>query len=370
MKTREGDLGKLCALFFTAWFLLGCTRAGAIGAREGNPDPPVSLEQIPAIEFVHEPETAEVSETPLLITVSSTPEVSFPPAGMVQGPRFAVIPKTAAPGEPVTVGYSDNFGTRGIRGLQAVLLDSRGRRLTKAAFFDFDGLKTAVLAIPTTAIAGSAVIRIESSDGLIKDMPFTIDNREFASETIGLNQANTDLRTVPDRQKTAESEQLWAILSRTGNTVFYGGSFAPPVASTRRTSLFGDRRVYRYADGNTDTTIHAGIDYGIPAGTQVRACAAGRVVFAGERIVTGNSVIVEHLPGIYSLYYHMDSIAVSAGDECEAGTLLGLSGSTGLATGPHLHWEIRVSGEFADPDAFLGRPILDKNEIFDKLVWE
>jgi murein DD-endopeptidase MepM/ murein hydrolase activator NlpD len=63
----------------------------------------------------------------------------------------------------------------------------------------------------------------------------------------------------------------------------------------------------------------------------------------------------------------MDSIAVNEGDIVDAGTLLGLSGSTGLATGPHLHWDVRVSTENADPDAFLSRPLLDKQSIIDKL---
>jgi murein DD-endopeptidase MepM/ murein hydrolase activator NlpD len=105
----------------------------------------------------------------------------------------------------------------------------------------------------------------------------------------------------------------------------------------------------------------------VPTGTEVRACAAGGVVLARERIVTGNTVILEHLPGVYSLYYHMDSIAVSEGLVVEEGALLGESGSTGLATGPHLHWEIRVSGENADPDVFLSRPLIDKNEILNRM---
>jgi murein DD-endopeptidase MepM/ murein hydrolase activator NlpD len=295
---------------------------------------------------------------------------------MVQGPRYAVIPKNASPGEPVTIGYSDNFGARNVRGLQAVLVDSRGRRLSKAAFFNLpqdegeQELKAAILAIPDTALAGNATIRIEAADGIIKDLAFTIDRREFISETIRLNQTNTDIRTVPDPQKTTESEQLWAVLARTGTRIYYGGSFQPPVTATRRTSFYGDRRVYQYSNGSTDTSIHAGIDYGVPTGTPVMACALGRVVMARERIVTGNTVVMEHLPGVYSLYYHMDSIAVAEGDECEVGTVLGLSGSTGLATGPHLHWEMRVSTEYADPDAFLARPVLDKTEILDKLALE
>jgi murein DD-endopeptidase MepM/ murein hydrolase activator NlpD len=125
--------------------------------------------------------------------------------------------------------------------------------------------------------------------------------------------------------------------------------------------------VFRYVTGGSDTAIHAGVDYGVPTGTEVRASAAGRVALARIRIVTGNSVVLEHLPGVYSLYYHLDSIHVGQGGMVNAGDPLGKSGSTGLATGPHLHWEIRVAGENADPDAFLGRAVLDKDAILSKL---
>jgi murein DD-endopeptidase MepM/ murein hydrolase activator NlpD len=92
------------------------------------------------------------------------------------------------------------------------------------------------------------------------------------------------------------------------------------------------------------------------------------VVLSRFRIATGNSVIVEHMPGVYSLYYHMDRLSVNEGILVREGTLLGLSGSTGLATGPHLHWEIRVAGENCDPDAFVARAILDKNAILSNLI--
>jgi murein DD-endopeptidase MepM/ murein hydrolase activator NlpD len=74
-------------------------------------------------------------------------------------------------------------------------------------------------------------------------------------------------------------------------------------------------------------------------------------------------VIIEHLPGVYSLYYHLDKITASEGAVVAAGELIGQSGTTGLSTAPHLHWEIRVSGESADPDTFITRPILDKKSI-------
>ena len=347
-------------LFFSLLVLLGCAR----------------MQNAPPGEPVVEQVTAEKAEEHIAedSTVDGLDDGRLEEPGETSStkPRFAVIPPNARPGEPVTVGYSDNFEGEN-RSFQAVLLDSRGRQVTRAFFFNMDRLEgepallAAVFAVPSTVLIGNAVIRVESGEEIIGEIPFLIDHREFRSETIALNQANTDLRTRPDPQRTAEAEQLWAILNRTGTVVYSNGPMIPPLTSTRRTSLYGSRRVYEYADGRSDTTIHAGVDYGVPTGTEITASAAGRVALARNRIITGHTVILEHLPGLYSLYYHLDSIAVSEGSLVEPGTYLGASGATGLATGPHLHWEIRVSGENADPDAFLSRPVLDKNEILNKL---
>jgi murein DD-endopeptidase MepM/ murein hydrolase activator NlpD len=208
---------------------------------------------------------------------------------------------------------------------------------------------------------------VEGHLGILGEIPIIIEGREFSSETIDLNPVLTGIRTDPSPQRTAEANHLWGILNRTGTDVYSTGVFSPPVESTRRTSYFGSRRIFRYSDGRTDTSIHAGVDFGVPTGTPVSACGPGRVVLARSRIVTGYSVIIEHLPGVYSLYYHLDSINVTEGEIVDTGTLLGLSGATGLATGPHLHWEIRVSGENTDPDAFLSRPILDIEAILSQI---
>ena len=279
--------------------------------------------------------------------------------------RIAAIPNNPRPGEPVAIGL---VGAE-VAHFQAVLIDVRGRRLTKASFFtlaaDKEGrtVQAAILSVPCTAKSGTALIQVENGDGRIGEILLTISNRAFVSEEIALDQRNTDLRTVADPQKVAESNLLWGIISRTGTEVYAAEAFIPPVQSTRRTSFFGDRRVFKYVDGSSAYSIHAGIDYGVPLGTEVRACAAGKVVLARSRIVTGNSVIIEHLPGVYSLYYHLDRIQVKEGTVVTAATVLGQSGATGLATGPHLHWEIRVAGENTDPDAFVSRPILDKEAI-------
>ena len=84
---------------------------------------------------------------------------------------------------------------------------------------------------------------------------------------------------------------------------------------------------------------------------------------AKERVLTGLTVVMEHLPGVYSLYYHMDSIRVEQGQMVEAGMVIGTVGSTGLVTGPHLHWEIRAGGIAVNPDTFIEKPIIDKEAI-------
>ena len=276
---------------------------------------------------------------------------------------YAVIPEDPRPGEHVALGIS------AASGVKTAALYAGGKRLNRVAFFAVPGedgrpsFLAAVMAVPSTAKPGSAAIVFEGSRGILGEVPLLISGRDFESEIIELTPALTSLRADYDPKKTSEANHLWSIINRTGKESYHYGSFISPVNSTRRTSDFGGRRVYHYSNGSKDVSIHAGIDFGVPRGTEVYACGAGKVVLARPRIVTGNSVIIEHLPGFYSLYYHLETIEAAEGALVDAGALLGLSGATGLATGPHLHWEIRVSGENCDPDALMARPILDKDAI-------
>jgi len=334
---------------------------------------PVPAGELPAPEETsglgEEPAATEEGPGPAAAPLSpeavpgaaSPPDVA-PPGGLEEtpAPQGAVLPGKVRPGEPLGVLFAGPGKAE-----RAVLLNGVGVRLFAAPFFSLPAgaeeppMQGAALPVPSTVRSGPASVRIEGEGKTLLELEITIEPRDFVSEEIPLNRQNTELRTKPDPQKTLESNRLGAILGHTGREIYTLGPFIPPVTSTRRTSFFGDRRVYRYDDGTTATSIHAGVDYGVPTGTEVRACAAGRVVLAAPRIVTGNSVVIEHLPGVYSLYYHLDSIACAEGDLLAPGDLLGRSGSTGLATGPHLHWEIRVAGENTDPDALIARPLLD-----------
>jgi murein DD-endopeptidase MepM/ murein hydrolase activator NlpD len=97
------------------------------------------------------------------------------------------------------------------------------------------------------------------------------------------------------------------------------------------------------------TSFHGGTDFDVPRGTPVAAAAAGRVAFVGPLAIRGNSVIVDHGMGVFSGYHHLSRTSVQVGQQVAAGDLVGYSGASGLATGPHLHWEVIVSGVTVDP---------------------
>ncbi|MDA3849850.1 MAG: M23 family metallopeptidase [Spirochaetaceae bacterium] len=117
-------------------------------------------------------------------------------------------------------------------------------------------------------------------------------------------------------------------------------------------SPYGQRRTFTRA-GRSWNEIHQGIDYAQNKGTPVFAPTRGRVVISEMLDSPGNLVVVEFFPGVYQLYYHLDSRSVARGDMISQGQILGRVGTTGKSTGPHLHFEIRVHNVYVDPQFFL-----------------
>jgi murein DD-endopeptidase MepM/ murein hydrolase activator NlpD len=119
-----------------------------------------------------------------------------------------------------------------------------------------------------------------------------------------------------------------------------------PEVKFEASSPFGSRRTYGSTPG---LGVHAGEDFAVAPGTPVLAPVAGTVVLAEPLFVRGNAVVIDHGRGVYSGYWHMQSLNVKAGDRVLPGQVLGMVGSTGLSTGAHLHWEMRVDGVAVDP---------------------
>ena len=101
-------------------------------------------------------------------------------------------------------------------------------------------------------------------------------------------------------------------------------------------------------------SFHTGVDIGAASGTNIVAAAAGKVIVSTYNNAYGNYVVVDHGGGMSTLYGHMSKRLVNVGDTVAAGSVLGLVGSTGYSTGPHLHFEVRLNGKHTSPNPYLG----------------
>lgn len=121
--------------------------------------------------------------------------------------------------------------------------------------------------------------------------------------------------------------------------------FRRPVENIRITSPYG----YRLSPFGGGRAFHAGVDFAAPIGTPVRASREGQVTSVGFDPVFGNFVVIGHHGGYETFYGHLDSISVQLNDVVASSMMIGTVGNSGLSTGPHLHFEIRLNGETRDP---------------------
>lgn len=257
------------------------------------------------------------------------------------------------------------------------LSNSEGRVLATAQFFPYQvemeqNVWVALLGLSSDLPAEQ--FRLEAECQNIQGPVFyrkrvQISSRDFPLQELELDDTLTTLRSQPDPRKTQESRMRWAAISSFDpRYIYHVENLEVPVSGDYiLTTDYGTRRLYHYSNGTDSRTLHYGLDWAAPLGTPVSAVASGHVVLAEEMLVTGNTLIIEHLPGVYSLYYHLDRIDVEADQLVAAGDSLGTMGETGLATGSHLHWELRVSKVAVDPILLLDAPVLDKEWIISMI---
>jgi murein DD-endopeptidase MepM/ murein hydrolase activator NlpD len=151
-----------------------------------------------------------------------------------------------------------------------------------------------------------------------------------------LREVNVDKEVKQKAFAIDTAERLWK------------GPFVAPVAAGI-SDVFGTARVFN----QEVQSRHLGLDYGVPAGTPVRAVNRGTVILARPLYFEGSCIVIDHGQGLFSLYLHLSDFRVKEGDQVETGQLIGLSGGSGRATGPHLHLAIRWQGVYLDPARLL-----------------
>jgi len=171
-------------------------------------------------------------------------------------------------------------------------------------------------------------------------------NGPYGTENIQLDEQTSEL--LDAELIRLEQEKLANRWSQVSLRPRWEGPFRYPVDpnSLRITSTFGTRRSY---NNGPATSFHGGTDFGGGVGVPIYAPAPGTVVLAELLTVRGYAVLVDHGLGLFSGYWHNDRLAVSEGQQIETGDLIAYMGSTGLVTGPHLHWEMRLQGIAVEP---------------------
>ena len=163
--------------------------------------------------------------------------------------------------------------------------------------------------------------------------------------------AASTLAVVTPEGRALEAETLERAFAAVAPEPRWERSFVLPLDG-RHTSAFGLPR--RYAPGGP-VSFHLGTDIAAPTGTPIRATNDGVVRVAGMYPIKGGLVVLDHGFGVTSLYFHQSALAVTEGETVERGQVIGYVGSTGLSTGPHLHWEMRVDGVPTAPLAWVDR---------------
>ncbi|WP_411391810.1 peptidoglycan DD-metalloendopeptidase family protein [Pseudomonas sp. MPB23] len=203
----------------------------------------------------------------------------------------------------------------------------------------------AIVGIPLTLKPGNERI---SSGG--RSLPFIVGYKQYPEQRITLKN-KSQVNPAPAQLKRIEAELAVQIKAYR--------SFSPNLPSNLvldkpvngpLSSKFGVRRFFNGEERNP----HSGLDFAVPAGTPIKTPANGKVILVGNYFFNGNTVFVDHGQGFISMFCHMSKIDVTVGQQLARGAVVGKVGSTGRATGPHMHWNVSLNDARVDPAIFIG----------------
>jgi murein DD-endopeptidase MepM/ murein hydrolase activator NlpD len=176
----------------------------------------------------------------------------------------------------------------------------------------------------------------------------TVHPKEFPEEHLTVASKYVAPPREVDERLARERARLREIYRQRTPVRSAQAPFVRPVPG-EPTSTFGKRRIFN----GEPRSPHPGLDLRAASGTPVVSSGPGRVLLAQDLYYSGNTVLVDHGGGLFTLYAHLSEIQVAEGDEVAAGEQVGLSGATGRVTGPHLHWGAKIGDRPFDPQALL-----------------
>jgi murein DD-endopeptidase MepM/ murein hydrolase activator NlpD len=212
-----------------------------------------------------------------------------------------------------------------------------------------EGGEVFLLGVDLDAVPGESEIVVLRKGGVREQLRTTISDRVFPEERLTLPPA---MVTPPKEleERIAREQALAAEIYRTPAAARLWERGFVPALEQKAAGNFGRRRILN----GIPKSPHAGQDYTAPAGTPVRAVAGGRVRLARDFYYSGLTLLVDHGAGLVSQYLHLQEMLVAEGDVVAAGQVIGRVGSTGRATGPHLHLGVRLFEQRVDPETLWG----------------
>jgi murein DD-endopeptidase MepM/ murein hydrolase activator NlpD len=201
-------------------------------------------------------------------------------------------------------------------------------------------------------------IEIREPAGAVRSLAgvVPVGRREFDVQRLTLPTPMVDLDPETERRAVTEAETLRKLYRTLTPERFWRGRFQRPVAGDEAGSGFGSRRVIN----GHPRAPHGGTDYAAPRGTPVVSVNDGRVALVADYFFQGRFVVLDHGLGLYTLYFHLDETRVEIGQRVARGQVLGAVGSTGRATGPHLHFGVQLGAARIDPERLLALPLSDE----------
>lgn len=187
-----------------------------------------------------------------------------------------------------------------------------------------------------------------------KELLFQVIDGNYEKETLSVDGSKVTLSKEDQKRASKEYAEAMEIYKNATPKSYMSSEFIIPMDS-KITSDFGKARLYN----NTLAGYHGGTDFRAAVGTPFVASNDGKVVMVKDRFYSGGSVIIDHGHGIYTCYFHMSKFDVTEGQHVKRGEVIGLSGSSGRVSGPHLHFGVRIGGEQVDPLHFI--ELINKN---------
>ena len=257
---------------------------------------------------------------------------------------LAVVTYTASQGSAVQVKIPDEPRVKSVQVIW------QGKKVP--AFHVLDAWTT-ILGVDLAAKPGEktaeAVLTMDDGHVERRELAITVVAKKFPVSRLNVDEKFIQLSEADLARSGRESREVGAIYGRMTTDIVPEEPFTVPIPGGIGTN-FGERRVFN----GEPRSPHSGADLHAPTGTPVHATNRARVVLAKNLFFTGNTVILDHGLGIYSLYAHLSRIDVKLGELVKNGDLVGLAGATGRVTAPHLHWAMRVQGARVDPFSLVG----------------